>query len=124
MNTRCYPGSGPSWRGKTPTSCLGCIALLVEVTVQGELVELEVSNNGYRPERPLLPERAPPPFIGVLDLFPKISWREWLPHGDEGGGKVHNKGGVHGRGPWQGAVSPKPAPLRWEVSHGDVALGV
>ena len=22
VNTRCYPGSGPSWRGKTPTSCL------------------------------------------------------------------------------------------------------
>ena len=29
--------------------------------------------------------RAPTPFIGVLDLFPQISWREGLPHGDEGG---------------------------------------
>ena len=48
-----------------------------------------------------LPERAPPPFIGVLDLFPQISWREGLPHSDEGGGRVHDKGGVHGRGPWQ-----------------------
>ena len=54
-----------------------------------------------------LPERAPPPFIGVLDLFPQISWREGLPHGDEGGGRVHDKGRVHGRGPWQRAVSPK-----------------
>ena len=81
-----------------------------------------------------LPERAPPPFIGVSGLFPQISWREGLPHGDERGGQVHDKGGVHGRGPWQGAVSPKLekppsnqdgglAPLRWDVSHGDVALG-
>ena len=43
MNTRCYPGSGPSWRGKTPTSCLGFIALLVEVTVQRVLGELKVA---------------------------------------------------------------------------------
>ena len=42
-----YPGSGPSKGGKTPTSCLWCIALLGEVTVQEELVELKVSNNGY-----------------------------------------------------------------------------
>ena len=34
-------------RGKTPTSCLWCIALLGEVTVQEELAELKVSNNGY-----------------------------------------------------------------------------
>ena len=34
-------------RGKTPTSCLWCIALLGEVYSTGELVELEVSNNGY-----------------------------------------------------------------------------
>ena len=76
----------------------------------------------------------PPPFIGVLDLFPQNSWREGLPHGDEGGGRAHDKGRVHGRGPWQGAASPKlekpPASqdgglalLRWEVTHGDVALG-
>ena len=32
---------------KTPTSYLGCIVLLGEVTVQGELGELEVANNGY-----------------------------------------------------------------------------
>ena len=31
----------------------------------------------------------------------QISWREGLPHGDEGGGMVHNKGEVHGHGPWQ-----------------------
>ena len=48
-----------------------------------------------------LPERAPPPFLGVLGLFPQIYWREGLPHGDEGGGKVHDKGRVHGCGPWQ-----------------------
>ena len=47
------------------------------------------------------------PFIGALDLFPQISWREGLPHGDEGGGRVHDKGRVHGCGPWQGAASPK-----------------
>ena len=66
-----------------------------------------------------LPERAPPPFIGVLDLFPQISWREGLPHGDEGGGRVHDKGAVHGHGPWQGAASPKleeatVQPGRWD----------
>ena len=64
--------------------------------------EEELESN-CRKENPL-PERAPPPFIGVLDLFPQTPWREGLPHGDEGGGRVHNKGGVHGRGPWQGAV--------------------
>ena len=42
MNTQYYPGSGPSWRGKPLHPALGCIALLGEVTVQGELVELEV----------------------------------------------------------------------------------
>ena len=54
-----------------------------------------------RMESPL-PGRAPPPFIGVLGLFPQISWREGLPQSDEGGGRVHDKGGVHGRGPLQG----------------------
>ena len=54
------------------------------------------------PNALLLPGRAPPPFIGVLGLFPQISWREGLPHRDEGGGRVHDKGGVPGRGPWQG----------------------
>ena len=54
-----------------------------------------------------LPERAPPPFIGVLVIFPQISWREGIPHGDEGGGRVHDKVRVYGRGPWQGAASPK-----------------
>ena len=49
-----------------------------------------------------MPGRAPPPFIGVLVLFPQISWREGIPHSDEGGGWVHNKGRVHGLGPWQG----------------------
>ena len=54
-----------------------------------------------------MPGRAPPPFIGVLDLFPQTFGREGLPHGDEGGGAVHNKGRVHhkgrahGRGPRQ-----------------------
>ena len=119
MNTRCYPGSGPSWRGKTPTSCLGSISLLGEITVQGVLRELEVANYGYcstlqNPNLPTpLPEHAPPPFIGVQDLFPQISWREGSPHGDEGGGRVHDKARctikqrVHGRGPWHGAASPK-----------------
>ena len=80
------------------------------------------------------PERAPPPFIGVLNLFPQISWREGLPHGDEGGGQVHDKGGGHGRGPWQvrrhqSWKSHRPAG-RWAgaagarvVPHGDVDLG-
>ena len=91
MNAQYYPGSGPSWRGKTPTSCFWCIALLGEVTVQGELVELEVANNGSTRARVNdswipLPEHTPPPFIGVSDLFPQISWREGLPHSDEGGG--------------------------------------
>ena len=47
---------------------------------------------------------------------------------------MHDKGGVPGRGPWQGATSPKLekplvnqdgglALLRWDVTHGDVALG-
>ena len=31
---------------------------------------------------------------------PQISWREGIPHSDEGGGRVHDKGGVHGHGPW------------------------
>ena len=49
-NARSYPGSGPSEGGKTPTSCSWCIALLGEgFTVQGELGELEVSNNGSNP---------------------------------------------------------------------------
>ena len=76
-------------------------------------MELEVANNGYSTRNPRnsdvkskkktpLPGCAPPPFIGVLDIFPQISWREGLPQGDEGGGRVHNKGGafldsVHGR---------------------------
>ena len=82
-----------------------------------------------------LPERAPHPFIGVLDLFPQISWREGLPHGDEGGGRVHDKGRVLGRGPWQETAAPKlekatVQPGRWagavgarDAPHGDVALG-
>ena len=82
-----------------------------------------------------LPECAPPPFIGVLDLFPQISWREGLPHGDEGGGGVHDKGRVRGLGPWQETASLKlekatVQPGRWAGTatarsepHGDVALG-
>ena len=69
-------------------------------------MELEVANNGSTRARVNdswipLPERTPPPFIGVSDLFPQISWREGLPHGDEGGGMVHNKGSILGLGPWQ-----------------------
>ena len=63
------------------------------------------------------------------------------PHGDEGGGAVHNKGRVHhkgrahGRGPRQGSGVTKAekgppsnqdgglALRRWNGSHGDVALG-
>ena len=48
---------------------------------------------------------------------------------------MHDKGGVHGRGPWQGEVSPKlekaiVQPGRWDGAttarsepHGDIALG-
>ena len=68
---------------------------------------LDLQDLGEQLESIPLPEGAPPPFIGVLDLFPQISWREGLPHGDEEGGRVHDKGKVHGRGPWQGAASPK-----------------
>ena len=105
MDTRCYPGSGPSWRGKTPTSCLGCIALLAEVTVQGELRELEVANNGYRslplPKEPLSknpPKRTPlllkltPSFYRCLGpLPPKLlagrvsTWRRRRRRAAEGG---------------------------------------
>ena len=81
-----------------------------------------------------LPEWAPPPFIGVLDLFPQISWREGLPRGDEGEGMVHDKGGVHRLGPWQEMASPKlekatVQPRQWAGAamarsepHGDVVL--
>ena len=48
-----------------------------------------------------LPGRVPSPFIGVLDLFPQICWREGLPHGDAGKGgctvKVESMDVVHGR---------------------------
>ena len=53
MDARYYPGSGPSWRGKTPTSCHGCFVLLGEVTVQGELVELEVATMAIALDLPL-----------------------------------------------------------------------
>ena len=43
MNARYYPGSGPSREVKPLRPALSCIALFGEVTVQGELVELEVA---------------------------------------------------------------------------------
>ena len=51
---------------------------------------------------PLCPDVLPPPFIGVLGLFPQKCWREGLPHGDAGKGGCTIKGefmdAVHGRG--------------------------
>ena len=42
MDAQYYPGSGPSWRGKTPTSCFGGLYCLERLQVT-ELEELEVA---------------------------------------------------------------------------------
>ena len=48
-----------------------------------------------------------PSFYRCPGPLPPKSWREGLPHGDEGGGRVHDKGKGHGRGSWQETASPK-----------------
>ena len=45
-----YPGSGPSSRGKTPTSCFGGLYCLERFT---ELVELEVATMAKNPRSQL-----------------------------------------------------------------------
>ena len=100
---------GPLWEVKPLRPAYGVLHCLERFTVQGELVELGVvamaktldlgTNPVLNQRVNPLPGRAPPPFIGVLVPIPQISWREGIPHSDEGGGKVHDKGRVHGLGP-------------------------
>ena len=77
MDAQYYPGSGPSWRGKTPTSCFGGLYCLERLQVT-ELVELEVATmaktldlnqESNQESNPLL-SSPPPPFIGVPVLIP------------------------------------------------------
>ena len=86
-----------AWRGSQYKRSLSSSRCITMATTR--LAEEEEST-GVQLANPL-PERAPPPFIGVLVLFPQIFRREGIPHGDEGGVRVHNKVGVHGHGPWQ-----------------------
>ena len=51
MNTEYYPGSGPSWRGKTPTSCFGGLYCFERLQVT-KLVELGVATMAKNPRSP------------------------------------------------------------------------